>query len=248
MAEFNETIENIGFGGLKLIQSDDGFRFGVDAIILADFANRFCPSAGNAADLGTGNGVIPIILSHKNSRCHITGFDVQQQAVDMADRSLELNGLKDRIDFRCCDVKDIGASYPELKGKMDMVVTNPPYVARGSGIMNDGDSLLIARQETSADLEDFMAAAALLLKERGHLCMVHRPSRLVDIFHFGRKCRLEPKDIRFVTPSKGKKANIVLVHFVLGGGHELNMMDELPVRDSEGNYSPEILRIYEKTG
>lgn len=244
----NETIENIGFGGLKLIQSSDGFRFGVDAVILADFASRFCPAAERIADLGTGNGVIPLILSHLNSRCHVTGFDVQERAIDMAGRSCELNGLTDRIDFMCCDVKDISEQHGELKGCMDAVVSNPPYVARGSGIMNEGDSLLIARQETSADLEDFMKTAALLLKERGHFFLVHRPSRLVDIFHFARKYRLEPKDIRFVTPSEGKKANIVLVHCVLGGGHELNIMDELPVHDSEGGYTAEIIEIYEKTG
>ncbi|MCQ2546517.1 MAG: tRNA1(Val) (adenine(37)-N6)-methyltransferase [Clostridia bacterium] len=248
MADMKETIENIGFGDLKLIQSSNGFRFGVDAVILADFAAGFCPAAGEVADLGTGNGVIPLILSHKNSGCHVTGFDVQPQAVDIARRSCELNHLEDRIDFTCCDVKDIAAKHPNLAGAMDAVVSNPPYVARGGGIVNDADSLMIARQETSADLEDFMVAAAKLLKERGHFFMVHRPSRLVDIFHFGRKHRLEPKDVRFVIPSPGKKANIVLIHFVLGGGHELNIMDELSVRDSEGNYSSEIMSIYEKTG
>lgn len=248
MAEINETVENIGFGGLKLIQSEDGFRFGVDAVILADFANSLYPGAMNAADLGTGNGVIPFILSHKNASCHISGFDVQRQAVEMAQRSCSLNMLEDRIDFHCCDVKNIIEEYPQLKGGMDMVLSNPPYVAKGSGIVNDAGSLLVARQETTAGLEDFISAAALLLKERGHLFMVHRPSRLVDLFYFGRKYRLEPKNLRFVTPSEGKKANIVLVHFVLGGGHELNIMNELPVRDSNGNYSPEILNIYEKTG
>ncbi|MDO4833664.1 MAG: methyltransferase [Bacillota bacterium] len=248
MPEAKETIENIGFGGLKLIQSADGFRFGVDAVLLSDFANRFCGSALEIADLGTGNGIIPMILSHKNSACHITGFDVQQQAVDMAGRSCELNSLNGRLDFFCCDVKNISAEYPELTGNMDAVVSNPPYIARGSGMVSDKDGLRIARQESSADLEDFMLAASLLLKERGHFFMVYRPSRLVDVFYYGRKHGLEAKDMRFVTPREGGKANIVLVHFVLGGGHELNIMEELPVRDPEGNYSPEIMGIYEKTG
>lgn len=243
-----ETIEKIGFGEMKLIQSGEGFRFGVDAVILADFANRFCSSAGQIADLGTGNGIIPFILCHKNPKCHVRGFDIQQEAIDMAVRSCDMNSMNDRIDFIKCDVKDIISSHPELKAAMDVVVSNPPYVAKGRGIKNEADGLLTARQETTADLEDFISTAAKLLRERGHLFMVHRPSRLVDIFYLARKYRLEPKDIRLVTPSEGKKANIVLVHCVLGGGHELNILDELPVHDSQGGYTAEILSIYEKTG
>ncbi|MCF0144710.1 MAG: SAM-dependent methyltransferase, partial [Firmicutes bacterium] len=125
---------------------------------------------------------------------------------------------------------------------------NPPYVAKGSGIVNDKSSKFIARQETTADIEDFVSAAASLLNYKGHLFMVHRPNRLVDIFYYCRKYNLEPKDIRFVAPSEGRIPNIVLIHSILGGGHELNYLDTLNVYDKEGNYTAEIVKIYEKTG
>lgn len=242
-----ESIENIGFNNLKLIQSDDGFRFGVDAIILADFAASFVPGANTAIDLGCGNGIIPLVLSHKIPGCEVTGIDVQKEAVNMAERSVELNGLQDRINLINADVSELKKSNPELSRYADLVVSNPPYVPRGGGIDNSSNSRLIARQETTADLEDFIAAAAWALKDRGHLCMVHRPSRLVDIFYYCRKYKLEPKNVRFVVPKKGETANIILVDCVLGGGRELTISRELPVYDSDGNYSPEILKIYEKT-
>ena len=243
-----ERIENIGFDNLKLIQDDEGFMFGIDAVILADFAACMHPGMKKAVDLGTGNGIIPLILSHKAPGCTVTGFDIQEKAVDMATRSCDMNNLADRISFHCCDVKNIAAEYPEMKGSVDAVITNPPYVAKGSGIVNDKSSKFIARQETTADIEDFVSAAASLLNYKGHLFMVHRPNRLVDIFYYCRKYNLEPKDIRFVAPSEGRIPNIVLIHSILGGGHELNYLDTLNVYDKEGNYTAEIVKIYEKTG
>ncbi|MCF0230530.1 MAG: SAM-dependent methyltransferase, partial [Parasporobacterium sp.] len=120
--------------------------------------------------------------------------------------------------------------------------------ARGGGIINEKDARFVARQETTATLEDFIEAAAAMLESRGHLFMIHRPSRLVDIFYYCRKYRLEPKDIRFVAPAKGKAPNMVMVHCVQNGGHELKFADTLYVYDDSGSYSSEICKIYEKTG
>lgn len=240
-----EWIDNIGFGNIRLIQRKDGFRFGVDAVILADYACRFCPEGKTAVDLGTGNGAVSFILSHKNSACHITGVDVQTEAVDIARRSCSINGLDDRIDFLCCDVKELASCRSDLCGSADMVLSNPPYVERGCGI-TDGSSRMIARQETTAGLEDFISTAAKLLKNKGHFFLVHRPSRLVDIMYYCRKYRLEPKDLRLVASEEGSVPNILLVHCVLGGGHQLSISDTLYIRDSNGNYSKEILKIYEK--
>ena len=240
-----EKIENIGFGGLKLIQDDDCFKFGVDAIILADFANSFCPQAKTVVDFGTGNGIIPLVLSHKNPQCHITGIDVQAKSIDMAIRSAAINELDNRLTFIRCDVKD-AESIDAIHSKVDMVVSNPPYVARGGGIMNGGQAKYIARHETTATLDDFAKAAAAIIRDKGHICMVHRPSRLVDIFCSFRKYGIEPKDIRFVTPKKGEIPTMVLVHGVKGGGAELKFSEELPVRNEDGEYTAEIQRIYEK--
>ena len=239
-------MNDIGFGGLKLLQSDDGFRFGIDAVLLADFACGICPAAGNVVDLGTGNGAAAFIISHKNTNCTITGIDVQAKAIELARESCRINGLENRMEFIQCDAADLADKLPELRGTADVVVSNPPYVAKGAGLVNDGDSRFISRQETTAGLEEFAAAASFLLKDRGHFFLVHRPSRLVDIFCFCRKYALEPKDIRLVSPREGAKPNIVLVHCVKGGGRELSFLDDLYVYDEEGNYTPEIMKIYEK--
>lgn len=243
-----ERTEKIGFGDLCLLQNDDGFKFGIDAVILSDFASSFCPDAKTIVDLGTGNGVIPLILSHKIKGSKITGIDVQKNSIELARRSAEYNCLEKNIDFRCCDVSDIDVCCRDLKSCADVVVSNPPYVAKGGGIINNKSSKFIACQETTAGIEEFISAAAYLLNNKGHFFLVFRPSRLVDVFFYCRKHGIEPKDIRFVAPSEGNNPNIVLVHCIRGGGHELKFSDTLFVYDSEGGYSPEILKIYEKTG
>jgi len=242
-----ESIEEIGFGGLKLIQSSEGFRFGIDAVILADFAAGICPGADSIVDLGTGNGVIPLILSHKTKARSITGVDLQEKAIELACRSCELNGLGERIRFLRCDVAELQREKPELRGTADAVVSNPPYIAKGAGITNAGDSKFLSRQETTAGIEEFAAAASFLLKERGHFFLVHRPSRLVDLFYSCRKNGLEPKKIRLVAPRQGAKPNIVLLHCVKGGGRELDFAEELYVYDEAGKYTSENMKIYEKT-
>ena len=242
-----ESIEEIGFGGLKLIQSNEGFRFGIDAVLLADFAAGICPSADSIVDLGTGNGVIPLILSHKTKASSITGIDLQAKAIELAGRNCDLNGLGERIRFIQCDVAKLQKEKPDLRGTADTVVSNPPYIARGAGITNAGDSKFLSRQETTAGVKEFAEAAAFLLKERGHFFLVHRPSRLVDLFYYCRRNGLEPKKIRFVAPRQGAKPNIVLLHCVKGGGRELDFAEELYVYDETGKYTAEIMKIYEKT-
>ena len=156
-------MDDIGFGGLKLLQSEDGFRFGIDAVILADFACSICPAAEKFVDLCTGNGAAAFIISHKNEKCRIVGIDVQAKAIELAGKSCELNGLEDRIDFIQCDAADLASEMPQLRGTADVVVSNPPYVAKGAGLTNDADSRFISRQETTAGIEEFAAAASFML-------------------------------------------------------------------------------------
>lgn len=241
-----ESMEDIGFGGLKLLQSEDGFRFGIDAVLLADFACRQHPEAKQIVDLGTGNGAAAFIMSHKMENAFITGIDVQEKAIDLALRSRALNGLDNRMDFLRCDAATLPKTLPQLRGTIDSVVSNPPYVERGAGLTNDGDSRFISRQETTAGIEEFISAAAFLLKDRGHFFLVHRPARLVDIFFFCRKYALEPKDIQLVRPRRDAKPNIVLVHCTKNGGKELVYLPDLHVYDKDGKYTPEIMKIYEK--
>lgn len=249
-----ERIENTGFGNIKLIQDPEQFCYGVDAVILADFANSLYPAFKKAADLGTGNGIIPLILSHKNSEAHITGVEIQPDAADMAMRSCRLNGLEEKINFVVADVIDIadgklGESIndPALcEGTMDMVTCNPPYFVKGGAIPSSSKAKFIARHETTAGAEGFIKAAEKLLKRKGHFFMVHRPSRLADIMYYCRKCGLEPKDMRMVVPKPGEAPNIVLIHCIKGGGRELNVMKELSVYNEDGSYSDEIEHIYER--
>ena len=155
-----ETIEEIGFGGLRLLQSEDGFRFGIDAVLLADFAAEKAPKARTIFDLGTGNGACAFILSHKTDAGSITGIDLQAKAIELAGRSCRLNGLEDRLSFLRCDVAEIRDALAGCRGTADAVVTNPPYVARNAGLAGSGDSRFLSRQETTAGFEDFAAATA----------------------------------------------------------------------------------------
>lgn len=250
-----ERIENTGFGNIKLIQDPEQFCYGVDAVILADFAVSLCPDFITAVDLGTGNGIIPFILSHKNSEAHITGVEVQKDVADMARRSCIMNGLTGRIDFVTGDVSDIASDMEDgsceddcslKKGCADIVTCNPPYFIKGGAIPSSNTAKFIARHETTAQVEDFIKAASVLLKRKGHFFMVHRPSRMADIFYFSRKHGLEPKDMRMVVPKPGEAPNIVLIHCIKGGGRELNVMKELAVYSEEGKYSDEIEIIYER--
>lgn len=251
-----ERVENTGFGTIKLIQDSDQFCYGIDAVILADFANSFYHDFKNVADLGTGNGIIPFILSHKNNEARITGVEVQKCAADMARRSCEMNGLEDRVSFVVADVLEIANndSFDETvenintvqKGTMDMVTCNPPYFIKGGAIPSSSEAKFIARHETTAQVEDFIKAAGVLLKRKGHFFMVHRPSRLADILYYCRKYSLEPKNMRMVVPKPGEAPNIVLIHCIKGGGRELNVMKDLAVYNEDGSYSDEIEHIYER--
>ena len=242
-----ERIDETGFGDLKLIQKPELFCYGVDSVLLADFA----ASGRNGekitvADLGTGSGVIPLIISHKIADSLITGIEFQPQMAEMAVRTMKLNGLSDRISILRADVKDVREWGKNMKGRFDMVVANPPYFPRGSAIVNPLDAKAAARHETTADLEDFMRCAAWMLRDRGDFYMVHRPSRLADICCFGRKTGLEPKEMMFVSPTAGGIPNILLVHLVAGGGRELKILPPLAVYERDGSYTAALLAAYER--
>ena len=237
-----ERIDDMGFDSLYLIQKPDDFCYGIDAVLLADFAKL--KHNAHVVDLGTGTGAIPLILSRKYQKARIIGVEIQNDACERAVRSVELNGLSERITIFRADVKELSGVLPQ--GTFDAVLSNPPYNSQGDALQSESEAKRIARHETTATLEDFMAAAAELLKDRGEFYLVHRPARLVDIFTVGRALRLEPKEIRFVHPSVSKAPNIVLVKCVKNGGAELRFREPLYVYDKDGGYTEEVKRIYEK--
>ncbi|WP_245157093.1 tRNA1(Val) (adenine(37)-N6)-methyltransferase [Anaerovorax sp. IOR16] len=237
-----ERIDEIGFGELCLIQKPQAFCYGIDAVLLASYAR--VKKNSRVCDLGTGTGIIPLILSHKTEASHIWGVEVQEDSYQRALRNVALNQLSDRLHMLHSDVLNVNKHLE--KGSFDVVVSNPPYMGKVDGLKNVEEDKKIARHETSAGLEDFIAAAAYLLKELGDFYLVHRPSRLVDICYLGRKHRLEPKHIRFVSPNYKKKPNILLTHFVKYGKPELKFEDLLYVYEENGTYTKEILKIYER--
>lgn len=246
-----ERIDDTGFGSVKVIQNR-GSGYGVDAVLLAAFAAGDTGARGLAknssaplriADLGTGCGVAAFILHHKLEGAVMTGYDISPGLTERARRACAMNGLSDDISFVCSDVKDIGAS-----ADLDAVITNPPYFRRTPDEPGaaDPDERYTARHETTADIYDFAVAAAGLLKDGGHLYMVHRPDRLADIFSAMRASGLEPKEMQLVVPRDGKAANIVLIHGVKGAGPELHMLPQIAVHTADGGYTEEILRYYER--
>ena len=246
-----ERIDDTGFGGIRVIQTR-GSGYGVDAVLLAAFAAGETGAKGlqkntakplRIADLGTGSGVIAFIIHHKLGGARLTGYDISPAAIERARRACEMNGLADDIDFICCDINDIDAA-PEF----DAVLTNPPYFRRTPDEPGaaDPDERYVARHETTADISDFASVSARMLRDGGHLYMVHRPDRLADIFTEMRSAGIEPKEMQLVIPKAGKAANIVLVHGVKGAGSELRMLPQMAVHTEEGGYTDEILKCYEK--
>lgn len=239
----DERVDDIGFSGYRLIQNPRWFCYGVDAVLIADFARmkRGC----KAADLGTGTGIIPLILFHKYKPEKIYAIEVQDEVADTARRNTVLNNLEERIEIINRNVKDAVECIG--KGILDAVVTNPPYVSGNSGIKSSDNRKAVARHEIMGTLEDFVRCASELLKDGGDFYMIHRPSRLVDVVEICRKYRLEPKEIQFIQPREGEKPNIFMIHCTKYGRPELKFLNPVYVYEGE-KYSRRIMEIYEKTG
>lgn len=236
----NERIDDLQYKGLKIIQNTEGFCFGVDAVLLANFAD--VKKNARVIDLGTGTGIIPVLIAGKTGAASVIGLEIQEPIAEMANRTVLLNNLQDRVTIVQGDIKEsvelFGASH------FDIVVSNPPYMNNGGGLVNPADMKAISRHELLCTLEDVIRAASKLLKPGGQLAMVHRPDRLADIIWLMRSYKIEPKYIRFIHPSPYKKANLLLIKGTRGGNPQLKMMDPLYVYDEKGNFSKEIDEIY----
>ena len=239
----NERIDDLEYKGLKIIQNKEWFCFGIDSVILTGFA-RQAKSGSKILDLGTGTGIISILMSKKIPNCKITAIEVQKQVAEMAGRSVKLNNLEESIEIINDDIKNISGNLG--KGNFDVVITNPPYKKKESGILNENNVKLISRHETTASLEDFIKVASEQLKDRGTLYMINRPERIADILEDMRKYKLEPKEIRFVQPTANKAPNEVMLKAVKNGGRFLKVREPLIIYNDEGKYTQEILEIYEK--
>lgn len=239
----NERIDDLQYKNLKIIQNTEGFCFGIDAVLLANFAKSMKRS-DVVVDLCTGTGIIAILLSGKTNAKKIIGVEIQSEFAEMAKRSVDMNNLQDRIEIINEDLKNLNKIIPSAS--VDTVTVNPPYMKSGGALTNDNDSLAIARHEVCCTLEDVIKESSRILKTNGSFYMVHKPERLVDIFCIMRKYKIEPKRIRFVHPKMDKPANIVLIEGSKDGKSFLKFEKPLYVYEDDGKYTDEIYSIYEK--
>ena len=239
----NERIDDLEFKGLKIIQNEKGFCFGMDSVLLSDFAKNM-KNNSTVLDLGTGTGIIPILLCGKTNLKKVVGIEIQQDVANMAKRSSQLNNLQDRFEVVNTNIIDLKNIYE--KQSFDVIVTNPPYKKENTGITNENEAKLISRHEITANLEDFISISKDLLKDKGEFYMVHRPDRLVDILSLMRKYKIEPKILKFVSPNKNKEPNLILIKGIKNANSFLKVEKTLYVYNEDGKYTNEILKIYNK--
>ena len=239
----NERIDDLEFKGLKIIQNEKGFCFGMDSVLLSDFAKNM-KNNSTVLDLGTGTGIIPILLCGKTNLKKVVGIEIQQDVANMAKKSSQLNNLQDRFEVVNTNIIDLKNIYE--KQSFDVIVTNPPYKKENTGITNENEAKLISRHEITANLEDFISISKDLLKDKGEFYMVHRPERLVDILSLMRKYKIEPKILKFVSPNKNKEPNLILIKGIKNANSFLKVEKNLYVYNEDGKYTNEILKIYNK--
>ena len=239
----NEKIEDLQFKNLKIIQNKKGFCFGIDSILLSDFAKEIKKEA-KVIDLGTGTGIIATLLCEKTKLKEIIGVEKQKEVCEMAQRSIKLNQLENK--FKIINEDIINLNKILEKNTFDVIVTNPPYQKRDTGIKNEEEKKIISRHETTATLEDFIKISKELLKDKGEFYMVHRPERLVDILNMMRKYKIEPKILRFVYSNKNAEPKLILIKGIKNAKPFLKIKNNLYIYNEEGKYSKEIEIIYHK--
>lgn len=238
----NERLDDLQYKGLRLLQKRDGFCFGVDAVLLSHFAE--VSRNNRVIDLGTGTGVIAILLAAKKNPREVVGLEIQPEMAEMAKRSVILNNLADQVNIVQGDIKEAVRLFGT--SSFDTVVSNPPYMEKGGGLLNPDDTKAVSRHEILCTLEDVVSAASKLLRWGGKFSMIHRPQRLVDIICQMRDYSIEPKWLKLIHPSPGKRPNLVLISGVKKGNPELRVQEPLYIYDSFGNYSDEIEKIYNR--
>lgn len=239
----NERIDDLQINNLKIIQNKKWFCFGIDSILLSDFAKDMKKEA-IVLDLGTGTAILPILLSAKTNANKIIGVEIQKEVYEMAKKSIKLNNLENRCEVINENILNLNKIYN--KNTIDVIITNPPYKKQNSGIINENEKKYISRHEVDANLEDFIKISNDLLKDKGELYMVHRPERLVDILSLMRKYKIEPKILRLVYPDKDKQANLLLIKGIKNAKPFLKMEENLYIYNENEEYADEIKNIYGK--
>ena len=236
----DERIDDLQRNGYRIIQKKKGFCFGMDAVLLSGFAQ--VKEGEVAVDLGTGTGIIPILLEAKTKGKHFTGLEIQEEVAEMAGRSVRLNQLENRVDIVRGDIKEASRLFG--KASFDVVTSNPPYMNDNHGLKNPELPKAIARHEVFCALDDVCREASLLLKSGGRFYMVHRPHRLAEIITALKAYKLEPKRMKLVHPFADKEANMVLIEAVRGGKSMMKVEAPIIVYREPGVYTQEIYDVY----
>ena len=235
--EIVDTLKN----GYKIIQNSEMFKFGIDAVLLSYFAFNQIRNNEKIIDLGTGNGIIPLLLAKSRAK-NITGLEIQAENVKMAKKSIELNQLEEKINIIQGDIKLVSENFS--KHSFDSVLTNPPYMINNHGKQNPNDAKLIARHEVLCNLEDIISATDFLLKPNGKFFMIHKAFRLPEIFNSMIKHKIEPKRMQMILPFTDKEANLVLIEGRKNGNPRLQIEKNLIVYKKPGTYTKMIEDIY----
>ncbi len=236
----NERVDDLQRNGYRIIQDPGRFCFGMDAVLLSGFAR--VKDGTRVLDMGTGTGIIPLLLEAKTGAVHLTGLEIQADSADMARRSVAMNGLEGKIDIVTGDIREAGSMFSAAS--FDVITCNPPYMIGRHGLKNPEDAKAIARHEIFCTLEDVAAQSAKLLKPGGKLFLVHRPFRLAEIMATLTNYKLEPKRMRLVYPFVDKEPNMVLLEASRGGKPRMTVEKPLIVYSSPGVYMPEIYEVY----
>ncbi len=237
----NERLDDLNLKKLQIIQNSDYFCFGMDAVLLSWFATKEAKKNVRILDLGTGTGILPLLLYGKSQACQIDGVEIQAELVEMARRSLKINGLEKEITIFQGDLRDkktLKANY------YDMIVSNPPYLGIADGLKNKDPIRTISRHEVSCSLAALIKASRRSLKDHGHLYLVHRPQRLGDILYLLRHYQIEAKSLQFVHSTIDHQANLVLIAARKGGKPGLIIDAPLIVYTGQGDYTEELKNIY----
>ena len=227
----NEIIDDLELNNLKIIQNNNGFKFGIDSILLSDFAKKIKKDS-IVLDIGTGTGIISILLSAKTEANKIIGIEIQREVADMAKKSVILNKLENKIEIINDDINNIEKYFEN--NYFDVIVTNPPYQKNNTGLKSENEKNLISRHEIKCTLEDIIKKSFKILKDKGEFYMVHRPERLVDIMYLMRKNKIEPKELRFVYPKISDKPNLILIKGIKNAKQFLKVEKPLIIYNEEG--------------